>query len=141
MKLYITTTFSPMMIGPELSRVKVLEIKDFEMEFAGISSMLGFGYEVVPAVGHDVTAKVLEPIIERYLPGIADQVFFNRTNISLSLYDHVLAIIPNFRASESREFTAKEVLAAGFRAFLVTPELEPTLDWVDDRLKEFRESR
>ena len=137
MKVYITTAFSPMMMGPGVSRMSIVEILDFGPEFVGISGLKGIA-EFVPAVGHEVTAEILRPIIDAYLPTVVPGPLFNRVSISLGIYDHVLAIIPNFRASEAREFTAEEVLSAGFRAFLATPDPEPDMGCVDQALEDFR---
>lgn len=44
---------------------------------------------------------------------------FNRTNVILQSGDELYCLIPNFRASEAREFTKKEIEDAGFRCWYV----------------------
>ena len=71
------------------------------------------------AISHEVTASILSVALDAKVP-------FERKNITLGHGDVAHVIIPNFRASEAREFSHKEVEAAGFRCFLVRvfdPEL------------------
>ena len=70
------------------------------------------------AVGHELTAQVLGMLLE--MP-----VAFNRESLELVPGDEVICVVPNFRASEAREFTRDEVLVAGFRAFRVEIEKTP----------------
>jgi len=47
------------------------------------------------------------------------RVDFNRVNVVLQSGDELYCVIPNFRASEAREFTKKEIEDAGFRCWYV----------------------
>ncbi len=99
---YLTTTWSPMMISSSSLEARVVELTDLKAVPKGLKS----------AVSHELTAKVLSVLFER-------PVEFNRVNLSLKLGDEVFAVVPNFRATEAREFTREEVEAAGFRIFWV----------------------
>lgn len=68
--------------------------------------------DATSAVGHEVTTKTLSALLGR-------EVAFNRVNLALQPGDIVVAIIPDFRANEAREFTFEEVSAAGFTASLI----------------------
>ena len=116
-RCFITTTISPMMIGHEDLEMEICEFPQDQMEFSllAIDSMAkSRTIEFHGAVSHEITAKVLEPIIKEFIPEISRIKLFNRVNLKLGLWDSVLAIIPNFRASEAREFTLEEVQNAGF---------------------------
>lgn len=117
-KLFVTTAISPMMINTELT-MSIQEFKNTKVSMAGIDAAIeSAGFEIVPAVGHEVTAKVLEPIVAWNFPSINGLKLFNRVNINMEEGDQVLAIIPSFRANEAREFTLEEVESAGFRIFM-----------------------
>ena len=119
-RCFITTTISPMMIGHTSLEMEIIELPQENMEFSllAIDSMAkSRTIEFHGAVSHEITARVLEPIVKEFIPEISDIKLFNRVNIKLGLWDSVLAIIPNFRASEAREFTLEEVQNAGFRVF------------------------
>jgi len=101
MTTYIATTFSPAMLGKGVNAsVKEISLADVKERLA----------DCVSAVGHEITANVLTALL-------GCEVKFNRTNLTLRPGDSVICIIPNFRASESREFTQAEVEAAGYRCF------------------------
>ena len=74
----------------------------------------------ISAVGHKITADILTALL-------GYEVKFNRTNLTLRPGDSVICIIPNFRASESREFSREEVEAAGYRCFHITVRQTQTL--------------
>jgi len=101
---YLTTTFSPMMLGERVSgyvrEISLAQARDILQD------------SFVSAVGHEVTAEILSALLDR-------QVEFNRINLVLQPGDEVLCIIPKFRAEQAREFTKEEVEAAGVRCFHV----------------------
>lgn len=103
---YITNTFSPMMLTPNQGEAVVKEI--------GLNDVLRLysQHECRSAIGHEVTAKIVSALL-------GDSIEFNRVNLSLELGDRVLCVIPNFRATEAREFTFDEVSNAGYRCFTV----------------------
>lgn len=105
--LFLTTTFSPTMLKDGNSA----QLHETTLERA-IEILQGPG-GFISAVGHDVTAKILSALCGFH-------VTFNRANLALDHGDSVVAIIPNFRATEAREFTRDEVLGAGLRAFIIT---------------------
>mgnify|MGYP005858625179 CR=1 FL=1 len=97
-RVVLATTFSPAMLsGGTVATVREI----FYLPDSWTES----------AVGHEITARILTALLGR-------QVEFNREQIYLYKGDYLYAVIPNFRASESREFTKEEVSAAGFRSFL-----------------------
>ena len=103
--IYIGNTFSPMMVGEGLEAVvREVSLDEIRHEFI-------FGTPV-SVVSHETTAAVLSALL-------GFPVKFNRVNLTLSSRDHLLCVVPNFRASEAREFTREEVEAAGFRCFWV----------------------
>ncbi len=102
---YITSTFTPAMLRVYHADLVVDEIFD-------IDDLVDLTYGAESAVGHEVTAKILSALLGR-------EVAFNRANLALKEGDEVIAIIPNFRASEAREFTEQEVRYAGFRAWRI----------------------
>ena len=119
-KMYITSTISPMMLaGPKLEMiVQEFEPEDMLIRMSGINTVCKSRcVDVVGAVGHQNTASVIRPLVERYLPEVSGIELFDRVSIKLGLFDEILAIIPNFRANEAREFTFNEVENAGFRVF------------------------
>mgnify|MGYP005847563657 CR=1 FL=1 len=97
-RVILASTFSPAMLGPGAS-ANVREIYYLPREWT------------ISAVAHEVTAQILTALLGR-------QVDFNRETLTLEKGDYLYAVIPNFRATESREFTKEEVSAAGFRSFL-----------------------
>lgn len=100
---YLTTTFSPAMLKPGC--IAYIEEVDLEVVKTALPHLTS-------AVGHEVTAKILSALLEGEVP-------FNRVNLALDAWDEVYCVIPNFRASEAREFTREEVESAGFRCFHV----------------------
>ena len=97
---YLTNTFSPLMMGENVSAVvRPAEITDVPADCQS-------------AVSHKVTAGVLSALLGRDIP-------FNRVNLTLKSGDTVFCVIPDFRASEAREFTRAEVEGAGYRVFRV----------------------
>jgi len=64
------------------------------------------------AVSHENTAKVLSTLLNA-------KVDFERQNVELGHGSTAWVIVPNFRATESREYTLKEVTKAGFSCFKV----------------------
>lgn len=106
--LVVATTFSPAMLGDGVCAT----VAEISLENArGIAQQREFQ----SAVGHEVTAPVLSALLET-------PVSYNRLNLKLSAGGAVLCVIPNFRASEAREFTKEEVEAAGYRCFYVECE-------------------
>ena len=101
--IFLATTFSPAMLGTRV------EASVKEISLAEVKERLG---DYVSAVGHEITADILTALLNR-------EVEFNRVNLSLRPGDEIICVIPNFRASEAREFTREEVEAAGYRCFLI----------------------
>jgi len=102
--IYLTTTFSPAMLGKVEATVKEISLDQVKE-----------GLEVLnwtSAVGHEATAEVLSVILNR-------KVEFNRANLTLEAGDRIFCVIPNFRANVAREFSREEVEAAGYRCFLI----------------------
>ena len=99
---YLANTFSPMMLG-ELEWAEVTPIELDELPPMS---------ELTSVVSHEVTAKVLSALMGEEVP-------FNRINLTLELGDVLYCIIPNFRASEAREFSYEEVAESGYRCFQV----------------------
>jgi len=98
---YLTNTFSPIMMAEDSSSsIVAFPAGDLPKLPTDVSS----------AVSHEVTAKILSALLGR-------EVEFNRVNLILQRGDQVYAIIPGFRASETREFSREEVAGAGFRSF------------------------
>jgi len=105
MTTYLATTFSPAMLGKR-TKASVREISLVEAKKEMRKN------DWISAVGHENTANVLTALL-------GCEVKFNRVNLSLAAGDNVICIIPNFRASEAREFTRAEVEAAGYRCFYI----------------------
>jgi hypothetical protein len=101
---YLTNTFSPMMLGENTqASIKRIDLAK-AVELAAS--------DTVDAISHETTAPIVGVLIGR-------QVAFNRVNLVLNAGDVVVAVIPKFRATEAREFTADEVMSAGFDCFMV----------------------
>ena len=99
---YIANTFSPMMLGAlEWAEVTPIELDELPMMS-----------QLTSVVSHEVTARVLSALM-------GEEVSFNRVNLILEIGDVLYCVIPNFRASEAREFTHEEVSGAGYRCFQV----------------------
>ena len=115
MRSYLTTAFSPSMLpsleeGVFIARVQEVPEGTFRTQ-AWKALKAG---DLVPAVGHEVTAEILRRRLR------LDFDPFARVNITLRPGERVLAAIPQFRPLEgSREFTRKEVERAEFRFFIV----------------------
>lgn len=105
MSKFLATTFSPAMLKP--GRAALVE----ESSLEDARELLCDSW--TSAVGHDVTAGILTALLGFRVP-------FARVNLALDHGDQLVCVIPNFRASEAREFSSDEVEAAGFRCFLVT---------------------
>jgi hypothetical protein len=104
-RLFLTTTFSPMMLASGRS-ASVEEISLTEArEILGNRSWES-------AVSHEATAQVVTALFGFHIP-------FNRANLSLDHEDQVVCVIPAFRADVAREFSYDEVVTAGYRVFLV----------------------
>jgi hypothetical protein len=104
MTIYLSTTFSPMMLRERVSGYVR------EITLAQAQNILQD--EFVSAVGHEATAEVLSALLGR-------KIEYNRINLVLKSGDQVICIIPKFRAEVAREFTKDEVEAAGYRCFQV----------------------
>jgi hypothetical protein len=101
--IYLTSTFSPMMVSEGL----LFQGREVSLEEA---AKLADG--ATSAVSHEVTAKVLSVLLD-------SPVEFRRVNLTLEEGDLIICVIPTFRASESREFTREEIEVAGYRCFVV----------------------
>jgi len=104
---YLTTSISPMMLNSKSE-------KPIRMIIDEISRLIKF-MEIenyIPAVGHLNTAKIIQKKLGLTITPFA------RINICLNHGDDVIAIIPQFRVEESREYTDKEIENTLFRYFL-----------------------
>jgi hypothetical protein len=104
MAIYLSTTFSPMMLGGGVAGYVR------EITLAQAQDILQDGF--VSAVGHEVTAGILSALLGK-------KIEFSRTNLALKSGDQVVCVIPKFRAEQAREFAKEEVEAAGYRCFQV----------------------
>ena len=102
-EVIVTTTISPSMIWKDPVIIKEIDEKEFKelIEKRDFKS----------AVGHEVTAKILSKKFNI-------DIKFNRENIAITYNTLILAAIPQFRVSESREFTEDEIKSAEFRYFI-----------------------
>ena len=100
---YLGNTFSPMMLGKGV-KAEVVEV--------GLSEFPTYFSPSQSVISHEVTAAVISVILGQPVP-------FNRVNLTLEAGDRLYCIVPNFRATEAREFSREEVESAGYRAFLV----------------------
>ena len=98
--IYLANTFSPAMLGDHCEAV----VDSCPLE--------DVPFDAISIVSHEITARILSSLLGR-------RVDFNRINVILQSGDELYCIIPNFRASEAREFTKKEVEEAGFRCWYV----------------------
>jgi hypothetical protein len=105
MKSYLGNTFSPMMLGHGVS----CEVDEVSLGYVRDNLELD---EITSVVGHEITAVVLSTLLDSHIA-------FNRVNLVLERGDDILVVIPNFRASEAREFTFEEISSAGYRCFHV----------------------
>ncbi len=113
MAVYVTTTFSPAMFASEVESIDPHFERISEENFAtGIKNALSYT-EVVPAIGDENTAKLLQRKLN------LDIELFNRTNIELRSGDSLLVAIPKFRAPQAREFSDEEIEKARFDYWLV----------------------
>jgi hypothetical protein len=123
-KLFLTTTFTPMMLtrAPwDLAekRGHSVAIEEISLEDALFIIQTEENREIVPAIGHETTSRMLETLTG--LDNLFDRV--NIDSIGGDSDDDVLAIIPGFRAEESREYTREELEAAEFRCFITMPNV------------------
>jgi len=107
---YLATTFSPSM----LERGRKAEVAELsEEEFASVVRGLLFEEEIIPAIGHENTARLLARRIH------VERDLFSRIDLTLRAGDRLYCAVPQFRAQEAREFTGEEIEAAKFRFFIV----------------------
>ena len=104
-EIFLSTSFSPMMLGKGSGVAKVREIRLREAK-----QLLKSGFHSV--VGHENTARLLTKKF-----GV--NVKFNRETISLGHSCRVVVCTPCFRVDEAREFTDEEIECAEFRFFSV----------------------
>ena len=104
MAIYLSTTFSPMMLGGGVAgyvrEITLAQARDILQD------------PFVSAVGHEVTAEIMSALLGR-------KIDFNRINLVLKSGDQVVCVVPKFRAEVAREFTREEVEAAEVRCFQV----------------------
>ncbi len=100
--LYLTTTFSPAMLAKDTTA------KVFPIDLGDIPAVS----RLTSAVGHETTAKILSTLLDA-------PVAFSRIRLTAESGDFIYCIIPEFRASEAREFSRTEIEKAGFRCFLI----------------------
>jgi hypothetical protein len=108
--LYLTNTFSPMMLHKDSEA----EVKEISLDSA---KALLTDKLFSSAVGHEVTAKILTTLIGK-------EVECRRVNLEI-IAGRMVCIIPNFRAAVAREFSFKEIADAGYRCFFIT--ITPTV--------------
>ena len=118
-KVFLTTTFSPSMIGRKNKGVMVQEVS--EMEFwRMLEGVINTGeVNFIPAIGHENTADI---VLRRMPDELREQMpdsLFNRANIKVEHGDWVFALIPQVRFDSTREFTDEEVKKAEFRFFII----------------------
>lgn len=110
MAVFLANTFSPLMLAPNtqahIDEVTLEEVKE------KLIVHKTRGDEVVSAVSHEVTARVLSAVLDQ-------EVIFNRWNVKLTCGDTLIVMVPSFRAEVAREFTEEEVLSAPLRCFFV----------------------
>jgi len=98
--IYLANTFSPAMVADNCQSITdSCPVEDIPPDAISI-------------VSHEVTAKILSSLLGR-------RVDFNKSNVVLQSGDELYCVIPNFRASEDREFNKKEIEDAGFRCWYV----------------------
>jgi len=95
-KRFLANTFSPMMLGEGTKAVIFRDIPDWLIRRSIKEDI------IVSIVSHETTAKILSALFHK-------DIEFNRANVQLQPGDKLLCIIPNFRASEAREFTPEMV--------------------------------
>jgi len=112
-KYYISTTFSPSMLAKGVgASVEELDFGTFRLQ---VQKLVRAG-ELIPAVGHENTAQLLRKKL-----GV-DLELYARVNLELGDGDILYCAIPQFRATEAREFTAEEISSAEFRYFAILAE-------------------
>jgi len=121
MKKYLTATISPSMIPSSLRGLAILEIFEIE-EFTFGRQVKKYRDEVIPAVGHENTARFLEKRL-----ALLNTNLFSRVNVTLEPGDIVYAAIPQVRLPEATEFSDEQIQSAPFRFFV--GELRPTKAW------------
>jgi len=107
---YLTTTFSPSMLGEKTKAIVE------ETDLSTFREVLGICIDnnnAVPAVGHQNTASLLARKL-----GIVSGIY-RRVDPKLSAGDGVFCAIPQFRLPETREFTDEEIGRAEFRYFII----------------------
>ncbi|MCD6318946.1 DUF1874 domain-containing protein [Candidatus Aerophobetes bacterium] len=115
-KVFLTTTFSPSMMGRKAKVLMVHEVKEEEFwrSLSGVKNVEG--NEFIPAIGHENTADIVR---KRMPKEMREQKLFNRVNIEVEHGDWIFAIIPQVRFNSTREFTDEEVKKAEFRFFII----------------------
>lgn len=102
---YLANAFSPSML-PEDMGVEA-QICNFSVDRA-----LSMAHTLKSIISHEITASIISAACGK-------EIEFNREKVILAPGDSMIVIAPKFRAEIAREFTAEEVRAAGFRAFIV----------------------
>lgn len=101
--LYLSNTFSPMMLGDSCkAEVKPCLIEEVKENLCVLDSV----------ISHEITAKIISSLL-------GEEIKFNRVDVTLESGSIMYALIPKFRASEAREFTQEEVEGAGYRCFKI----------------------
>ena len=101
-KFYLLNSFSPSMFGGEdivgtvFKKLSISEAKEV------FSSFKNKEYEIISAIGHEGTAKLLSQILEHEIP-------FQRIAISLSEGDCGLIITLAFRPEEGKVYSYEEL--------------------------------
>jgi len=103
--IYLTTTITPVMLGEDTSTITIREISE-----DAFRSIIDSEKEIIMAVGHENTARLLE---RKYNIKNA----FNRLDLQLKNGDYVIAAVPQIRFDKTREFSLEEVTKARFRFF------------------------
>jgi len=104
MKTYVTNTFSPLMIGQGIAKVRPCSEKEVQSKLTKLS------WE--SAISHEVTANYLSRRMGYEIP-------FRRKDLKLVHGDNVLVCCPQFRGDKAREFTQDEIKNSQWKFFWV----------------------
>ncbi len=111
MTIYLTNTFSPMMIAPKNGNKAPVLFQGKEVSLSDIMRAFRQG-DMISAVSHEATAEIFSMIL-------GENIEFNRASLKLEKGDKLYVMIPNFRADKAREFTKAELSDADVRCFIV----------------------
>ncbi|MGC8979576.1 STIV orfB116 family protein [Caldisericum sp.] len=101
-KFYLLNSFSPSMFGKQDFVGAAFQKISFQEAKEGFNSFRSRGYEIISAIGHEGTARLLSQILDYEVP-------FNRIQITLSEGDIGLIITLAFRPEEGRVYNYEEL--------------------------------